>query len=101
MPEYRVVFETPKPNSMLLPHELLSAGGRYRVDVLPDGSVDVQGNRDGLLYLANILVQCALAGYYPGWHAHFRLDSNDHTPPSAAPELTLYAADPAFPSTQG
>ncbi len=82
---------------MVLPQELLSGGGRYHVDVLADGSVDVFGNRDGLPHLANILVQCALAGFTPGWHIHLRLDSKDDTGPNVtcAPELTLYAADPA------
>ena len=43
MPEYHVRFEIPKPETILLPHELLSDGGRYRVDVLADGGVDVAG----------------------------------------------------------
>ena len=49
---------------------------------------------NGLLYLANILVQCALAGFTPGWHIHLRLDSKDATGPNVtcAPELTVYAA---------
>ena len=102
MAEYVVRFDAAKHNTISHPRELLSSGGRYRVDVLADGSIDVYGNRDGLLYLANILVQCAVAGLDPGCHVHLRLDSVDDTGPNqtCAPEPTLYAADPSHAARQ-
>jgi len=91
MPEYRVAFDVRKANAIDLPAELLT-DGQYRVECESDGSVNVFGNKDGLLYLANVLVRCALSGYEPGFHVHLPMDSSVSGPNvDAKPELTIYA----------
>src|SRR5688572_5965670 len=62
MPEYTVRFDAPVDNRTLrLPHELLEAGGRYKVD-LRDGDVYLSGNANGLLYLSEVLIRLAKGG---------------------------------------
>jgi|HubBroStandDraft_2_1064218.scaffolds.fasta_scaffold2433971_1 hypothetical protein len=93
MPEYRVAFEVEKANTIHLPAELL-ADGHYRVECESDGSVNVFGNKNGLLYIANVLIRCALGGYEPGFHVHLPLDSSVKGPNvNASPEFTIYSPD--------
>jgi hypothetical protein len=92
MPDYRVAFDVRKQNAIDLPAELLT-DGQYRVECENDGSVNVFGNKDGLLYLANVLIRCALGGYESGFHVHLPLDSSASGPNiDSSPELTIYAA---------
>lgn len=92
MPEYTVAFEVEKPNRIHLPAELLADDGQYRVECETDGSVNVFGNKNGLLYVANVLIRCALGEYEPGFHVHLPLDSSMAGPNiNASPELTIYS----------
>lgn len=92
MPEYTVKFETPADaRTMRLPHELLSDGGHYAVQVR-DGDVYVSGNTNGLLYLAEVLVQCAMGGYVDSFHVHLPFDSGAGPPTGVRPELVFFAA---------
>lgn len=94
MPEYVVSFTNPRRNSMDLPAALLVDGGRYVVSTESDGSVNILGNRNGLLYLAEVLVRCAIGGHGVGFHVHLPLDSSVDGPNvDARPELTIYGAD--------
>lgn len=93
MPEYCVAFEDPKPDSLDFPYRLLRTGS-YKVAVDEDRSVTITGNRDGLLYLAEVLVRCAISGYAPGFHVHLSLGSAVRGPNvDCSPELTVYGAD--------
>jgi hypothetical protein len=93
MPEYCVAFEVKRPNRLDLPAELLERG-HYRVEADRDGSVTFFGNQDGLLYLANVLVRCALGGYTPDFHVHLPVDSSVQGPNiDLKPELTIYAPE--------
>ena len=69
MPEHIIRFDVKEPATIELPNRRF-AGGHYRVQVDSDGGVDVFGDRDGLLYLAEVLARCALGGYKPGFHVH-------------------------------
>lgn len=94
MPTYTVAFELRQADTLELPAHLL-AGGRYRVKTEGDGSVEISGNRDGLLYLAEVLVRCAIGGFSPGFHVHVPLSGDERGPNlEARPELTIYCADP-------
>ncbi len=56
------------------------------------GGVNLFGNRDGLLYVANVLIRCALGGYTTGFHVHLPMDSSVSGPNiDASPEFTVYA----------
>lgn len=91
MPEYQVAFEVRKPGWIDLPAELLT-DGHYRVECERNGSVNVFGNKDGLLYLANVLIRCALGGYESGFHVHLPMDSSEGGPNiDCKPELTIFA----------
>ena len=93
MPEYSVSFELEKPNTLSFPEGLLDAG-RYKVVMDERLGVTISGNRDGLLYLAEVLVRCAISGYDAGFHVHLSLDSSTEGPNiDCSPELTLYAAE--------
>lgn len=93
MPQHCITFEPIDRRTMKLPSDKLEAG-RYVVQVEQGGSVTVLGNRDGLLYLAEVIVQCALGEYERGFHVHLPLSSNVHGPNiDMQPELTIYAAD--------
>ncbi len=91
MPDYRVAFDVRRPNAIDLPAELLR-DGKYRVECESDGSVNLFGNKDGLLYLANVLIRCALGGYQSGFHVHVPLNSSVSGPNvDSSPDLTIYA----------
>jgi hypothetical protein len=91
MPEYRVAFEVGKANTIDLPADLPN-DGRYRVDCGSDGAANAFGNENGLLYLADPLVRCALGGYQAGVHVHLPLDSSVGGPNvDLRPELTTHA----------
>jgi hypothetical protein len=92
VPSYTITFDVRRPDTMDLPSSLLS-NGVYKLAVAEDGSVEIAGNRDGLLYLAEVLVRCAIGEYTAGHHVHFPLDSS-HSGPNldASPELTIHAA---------
>jgi hypothetical protein len=93
MPEYRVAFDVRKANVIDLPAELLTHG-HYRLECERDGSVNLFGNRDGLLYVANVLIRCALGRYDAGFHVHLPMDSSASGPNiDLKPELTIYASD--------
>lgn len=74
MPEYTVKFANPDRSTMILPTQLLRGGGRYMVGV-HDGDVYISGNSDGLLYLAEALVQSAMGDFAETFHVHLPLDS--------------------------
>lgn len=93
MPEYHVAFEPLDRRTMQLPADLLDRG-RYMVQVEEDGSVSVMGNRDGLLYLGELLIRCAIGEFDRGFHVHLPMSSDVHGPNvDLKPELTIYAAD--------
>jgi hypothetical protein len=94
MPEHTIRFDTLDSRTMKLPHELLRDGGRYVVE-LRDGDIYLSGNTAGLLYLAEILIQCAKGGFDPSFHVHLPLDSKDSGPPgqrSSDDSLVIFAA---------
>jgi hypothetical protein len=92
MPEYCVSFGDPKPDSLEYPFRLLRTGW-YKA-VVDHLGVTITGNRDGLLYLAEVLVRCAISGYEPGFHVHMSLDSSVKGPNiDCSPELTVYGAE--------
>lgn len=92
MPSYTISFEVRRPDTVDLPTALLSQGA-YQFTVDEDGSVEIAGNRDGLLFLSEVLVRCALGEYTAGQHVHLPLDSRDSGPNlDASPELTINAA---------
>ncbi len=90
MPTHQIAFEVPDPEIMELPSEFMRRGGRYQIRV-ENGDVSIFGNRDGLLYLAEILARCALGGYVEGFHVHVPAKS-DLSPPAVGPELVVFAA---------
>ena len=49
------------------------------------------GNRNGLLYLANVLAMAALGGYKRGFHVHLPFDSSSG-PGEAKSEIAIFAA---------
>ena len=92
MTTYEIAIQAGSASSLTLPGHLLSGGGQYRLDQTPAG-ITLTANRDGLLYLAEILVQLALAGLDKAYHVHLRLDSRLSGPNvDAEPELTIFAA---------
>lgn len=92
MPSYTISFDVRRPDTVDLPAALLS-DGTYTLKVEEDGSVEIIGNRDGLLYLAEVLVRCALGKYTAGQHVHLPLDGSFSGPNlDASPELTIYSA---------
>jgi hypothetical protein len=94
MPTYSVSFDVSRADTLDLPVSLLDKG-KYQVKADKDGSVEISGNRDGLLYLAEVLVRCAIGSYKPGFHLHLPLDSDVRGPNvDASPELTIHAASP-------
>jgi hypothetical protein len=92
MPSYKIEFQVGRRDTIEFPAQLLESGN-YEIKVgSADGSVEIIGNRDGLLYLAQVLVRFAIGGYSPGFHAHLPLSSAALGPSlQAAPELTIYA----------
>ncbi len=96
MPEYTINFETPDPRSMELPYELLRDGGQYYVEVL-SGDVYVSGNKEGLLYLAELIARCAIGGYEEYFHVHVSMNSTQSGRPSDTEgpisELVIFAAN--------
>lgn len=95
MPEYTVRFETKDPRSLVLPHELLDAGGRYKVEIR-DGDVYVWGNRNGLLYLGEVLIRCAIGDLVDTFHVHIPQDSSESTVEEVNDELLVFGADEKF-----
>jgi hypothetical protein len=93
MPAYTVSFVTRRQDSMELPAHLIHSGGEYRVEPGPGGGIAILGNRDGLLYLAEVLIRAAIGEYDQEFHLHLPLDSRREGPNTdARPELTIYAA---------
>lgn len=94
MPTHSIDFEVRRPDTIDLPVHLLESG-KYEVVVDKAGGVEISGNRNGLLYLAEVLVRCAIGSYDPGFHVHLPLSSRTLGPNiDARPELTLFGADP-------
>lgn len=95
MPSHVISFEVGRPDTIDFPSHLLT-DGRYEFTVGEDRSVEIKGNRDGLLYLAEVLVRFALGGYAPDFHAHLPLDSEVDGPNTDnQPELTIFAPNEA------
>ncbi len=90
MPEYTISFEVKEANTIELPNQRYAAG-RYRVEADEKGGVDVFGNREGLLYLAEVLVRCALGDHKAGFHVHI---------PRKGVVSLVYLENPNSPSTQ-
>ncbi len=59
MPEYAISFTDEGVDVVKLPNRRFSSGA-YRIVTDNAGGVDVFGTRDGLLYLAEVIVRCAL-----------------------------------------
>lgn len=92
MPEHTISFEMKKADTIELPNRRY-AGGQYRVEADAGGGVDIFGNREGLLYLAEVLVRCALGEHKPGFHVHLPRRGVAGGPDvSGDPELTVYSA---------
>jgi hypothetical protein len=92
MPSYTIRFEVKRPNTIDFPTDLL-VDGNYEFTISEQRGIELHGNRDGLLYLAEVLTRFALGGYEQGFHAHFPLLSATDGPNiDSAPELTIYAA---------
>lgn len=69
------------------------SSGTYRIITDSAGGVDVFGNRDGLLYLAEVIVRCALGNHSDGFHVHLPNAGVSQQPDvSGEPELTIYSA---------
>lgn len=94
MREYTMKFDPPDRNTMHLPVQLLRDGGRYLVQVR-DGDVYVSGNKNGLLYLAEVLVQAAVGEFSETFHVHLPLDSaaGPPSPVEARSELVVFAGE--------
>lgn len=94
MPEHTIKFDVTDRNTMHLPSNLLREGGRYRVEVR-DGDVYVSGNKDGLLYLAEVLVRSAIGGFTETFHVHLPQDSTSGPPTGKGirPELVIFAGE--------
>lgn len=92
MPKYEIEFAVSAPDTLDYPHHLLRTG-HYTIETDPHRGVSVVGTRDGLLYLAEVLVRCALSDFDPSFHVHLPLDSRDAGPNlDARPELTVFGA---------
>ncbi len=93
MPSYSITFDVRRPDTIEFPAHLLQSG-RYELRVGEGGGVELTGNRDGLLYLAEVLVRFAIGGYVSDFHAHLPLNSDEGGPNvDSRPELTIYAPD--------
>lgn len=77
---------------MSLPYELLAAGGKYCVEVR-DGDVYVWGNKEGLLYLGDLIIRSAIGNLAEGVHTHIPLDSSEKSKVEPSAELLVFAAD--------
>lgn len=92
MIEYRVQFEEEGPDVVRLPLRRF-VDGVYKVVADRDGGVEVFGNRDGLLFLAEVIVRCAMGGFSDGFHVHLPREGVAQQPDtSGGAELTVYAA---------
>jgi hypothetical protein len=92
MPRHEIEFSVPGPSTLMPPSHLLRTGS-YSVTMDQYRGVTITGTRDGLLYLAEVLVRCALSGYPPSFHTHLPLESTRGGPNvEADPELTIFAA---------
>ncbi len=69
MPTHRISFEVSNPKVIELPAHRLRNGGRYSVEAR-DGDLYVFGNKEGLLYLSDLLAMLALGDYEKGFHVH-------------------------------
>ncbi len=98
MPTYTIDFCVPEPSTIELPQHLLRDGGKYAVEV-KDGDVTIWGNSAGLLYLAEVIVRCAIGGHPSTLHVHLPQDGSvARKGPTVGiqPELTIFASDPDF-----
>lgn len=96
MIEYRITFDKVRDDTVVLPAALLQEG-KYLLTVSEHGDIVVQGNCDGLLFLAEVLARHALGGFTAGFHTHLPLDSSSKGPNTdGAPELTIYGAEAAI-----
>lgn len=92
MTDFVISFDSGSPDTIELPNHRYAAG-KYRIDVDAAGGVDVFGDRDGLLYLAEVIVRCALGSHSAGFHVHLPKDGVASGPDTTgAPELTIYSA---------
>lgn len=93
MPEYTVTFDVPDDRTMLMPGAELS-GGHYELKADSDGNIDISGDRQGLLYLAEVIVRAAIGGYEPGFHVHLPARGVGTGPNvNGEPEVIVYSAD--------
>jgi hypothetical protein len=94
MPEYSTRFTVPDNQTIELPNELLNQGGWYEIQD-NNGDIYVNGNRNGLLYIAEVLIRCATGNYVEGFHVHLPLLS-DHAsggaPQQPIDELVIFGA---------
>jgi len=94
MPEYSTRFTVSDNRTIELPYQLLSEGGWYEIQER-DGDIYVNGNRNGLLYLAEVLIRCATGNYVDGFHVHLPMLSNpvpEGPPQNPIDELVVFGA---------
>lgn len=97
MPEYNIFFEISEPNRMEMPDARLQ-GGSYSIVTDTDGNVDLYGDQKGLLYLAEVIVRCAIGDYKAGFHVHLPVEGVGTGPNiNGLPELTIYSAATGIP----
>jgi hypothetical protein len=90
MPEHCFSFQVTDPNLLDFPTHLMQQG-RYSIEVR-DGDVFVYGNRDGLLYLAEVIARCAIGDFARGFHVHLPLESGT-APGEPKDEIAIFAAE--------
>jgi len=94
MSEYSTRFTVPDNRTIELPYELLSQGGWYEIQS-HDGDIYLNGNRNGLLYIAEVLIRCATGNYVEGFHVHLPLASDQaagDAPAHPIDELVIFGA---------
>lgn len=90
--EFTIAFQDKGRNAIDFPTQKYQPGA-YRIRPDAEGGVEVSGNKNGLLFLAEVLTRCALADLEPGFHVHLPLEGVMSGPDtSGGPELTLYSA---------
>ena len=90
MPEYHIRFDSTH-DTIQFPTQLLKRG-RYRIGV-EENDVSIYANKDGLLYLAEVFVRCALGEHSKGFHLHLPMSSDEKGPNvNMRPELTLHVS---------
>lgn len=94
---YQFVSEQSGRDELRLPN-VTYAAGHYGVRVDADGSVEIFGDRAGLLFLAEVIAACALEDLSAGFHVHLpRRGVAAEPDTSGSAELTIYSASTAIP----